>query len=129
MSISIEMYLQGIQHIGIPCAKLEDTVSFYEKIGMKAIYQTANDKQRVCFLKQKNLVIEVYEEQIVNKTGAINHICFDVSDIEKVYQYIKGLSVEFVDEDICFLPFWDNGVKYFTILGPNNERIEFCQKL
>ncbi|WMC93244.1 VOC family protein [Kineothrix sp. MB12-C1] len=129
MSTVIEPYLHGIQHIGIPCANLEDTVSFYEKMGMNAMYRTANDKQRVCFLKQQNLVIEVYEEPIVNKTGAINHICFDVSDIEEVYKYIKSLSVEFVDKDICFLPFWDNGVKYFTILGPNNERIEFCQKL
>ena len=27
------------------------------------------------------------------------------------------------------LPFWENGVKFFMIKGPNEERIEFCQKL
>ncbi|MDD3243533.1 MAG: VOC family protein, partial [Eubacteriales bacterium] len=27
------------------------------------------------------------------------------------------------------LPFWANGVRFFTILGPNAEKIEFSQML
>ena len=27
------------------------------------------------------------------------------------------------------MPFWDNGEKYFTIQGPNGEKIEFVQIL
>ena len=37
----------------------------------------------------------------------------------------KGLEV--IEEGQ--LPFWENGVKYFTILGPNREKLEFNQYL
>ena len=28
---------------------------------------------------------------------------------------------------VHFLPFWENGVKFFTIEGPNKEKVEFSQ--
>lgn len=122
-------YLNGLQHIGIPCRDIEETIGFYEKLGMEVAYRTENDGLKVCFLQQGTMVIETYEEPIVNVTGAINHICFDVTDIEKAFECAKEMQVTFCDEEIQFLPFWDNGVRYFTILGPNGERVEFCQKL
>lgn len=126
----IGKYLNGLQHVGLPCRNMEETIAFYGKLGMDIAYQTVNDGQKVCFLIQGNLVIEAYEEQqITGQTGAIDHISFDVSDIEKVFDYVKGMQVPLCNENICFLPFWENGVRFFTILGPNNERIEFCQRL
>ena len=34
-----------------------------------------------------------------------------------------------LDRQVNGLPFWENGVKFFTIEGPNKEKIEFCEKL
>ena len=34
-----------------------------------------------------------------------------------------------MQDEIHFLPFWDNGVRFFTIKGPNEEKIEFSQFL
>jgi lactoylglutathione lyase len=34
-----------------------------------------------------------------------------------------------LDQQVNGLPFWENGVKFFTIEGPNKEKIEFCEKL
>jgi len=28
-----------------------------------------------------------------------------------------------------YLPFWEKGCKYFYILGPDGERLEFCEIL
>lgn len=127
---NIGNYLNGLQHIGLPCRSMEETVAFYEKLGMHVTFQTVNEGQRVCFLEQGNLVIEAYEEpQIADRTGAIDHICFDVTDIEKVFELVRRMQIMFCKEEICSLPFWENGVRFFTILGPNNERIEFCQKV
>ena len=39
----------------------------------------------------------------------------------------KGFCI--LDEEIQFLPFWENGVKFFTLTGPNKEKIEFSQYL
>ena len=30
---------------------------------------------------------------------------------------------------VHFLPFWENGVKFFTIERPNKEKVEFSQYL
>lgn len=30
---------------------------------------------------------------------------------------------------VHFLPFWENGVKFFTIEGQNKEKVEFSQYL
>ena len=35
----------------------------------------------------------------------------------------------FIKDTIHFLPFWENGVKFFTIEGPNKEKVEFSQYL
>lgn len=123
-------YLNGLQHIGLPCRNMEETIAFYENLGMHVAYRTVNEGQKVCFLQQGNLVIEAYEEaKTAEQTGVIDHICFDVSDIDKVFDLVRQMEVTFSDEEIRFLPFWEKGVRFFTILGPNQERVEFCQKL
>lgn len=123
-------YLNGLQHVGLPCKNLDETIAFYEKLGMCVAFRTVNEGQRVCFLEQGNLVIEAYEEkQTAGQAGAIDHICFDVSDIEKVFGFAKQMQLTFCNEEICSLPFWENGVRFFTVQGPDGERVEFCQKL
>ena len=85
-------YLNGLQHIGLPCRNMEETIAFYENLGMHVAYQTVNEGQKVCFLQQGNLVIEAYEEaKTAEQTGAIDHICFDVSDIDKVFDLVRQM--------------------------------------
>ena len=104
--------LTGVQHIGVPTNDLEKIVAFYETIGFQPVLETVNEaaNERVTFLQLKNLVIETYENHAaVGKPGAIDHIA--------------------LDDEIHGLPFWANGVKFFTVEGPNGEKVEFCQKL
>ena len=61
--------------------------------------------------------------------GAYQHVALDVRDIEEMYKKICENGYEVITDGIEQLPFWDNGVKFFMIKGPNEERIEFCQKL
>jgi len=51
-----------------------------------------------------------------------------VTDIDAVFSKIKELGYEMLDDNIRFLPFWEYGVRFFTIIGPNKEKIEFCEK-
>ena len=52
-----------------------------------------------------------------------------ITNIEEMYKMICENGYEVITDGIEQLPFWDNGVKFFMIKGPNEERIEFCQKL
>lgn len=123
-------YATGVQHIGIPTKDMEATQLFYEKLGFEAAFETINDGSKVKFFKLGNLVMEAYEsEEVAMKVGAIDHVAIDVKDIEQTYQEICSLGLNTLQDEIHFLPFWDNGVKFFTIKGPNEEKIEFGQFL
>lgn len=128
----IKNYSTGIQHIGIPTNDIEETILFYKKLGFEISLQTVNEEaeEKVAFLKLKTLIIETYENKGAKMvTGAIDHMAIDVKDIEGVYQFINENELNNTSDVIHFLPFWKKGVKFFTIEGPNKEKIEFSQRL
>ena len=124
--------LNGIQHVGIPTNDIEATIEFYGKLGFEVALQTVNEEanEKVSFLKLNNLVIETYENKAAKmESGAIDHVAIDVKDIEKVYELINQADLNTTRDITHFLPFWENGVRFFTIEGPNKEKIEFSQYL
>ena len=78
-----------------------------------------------------NLTIETWEgDPTTRKAGAINHISLNTPDVEKAFADAKEQGLRLVDKEIQSIPsFWKQGIKYFNILGPNEETIEFCQIL
>lgn len=130
--MDLKNYSTGIQHIGIPTNDIEKTIAFYKELGFETALQTINKEadEKVAFLKLKTLVIETYENKAAKfESGAIDHVAIDVNDIEEVYQYISEKKLNTTNDTIHFLPFWKNGVRFFTIEGPNMEKIEFSQCL
>ena len=130
--MNLQTYTTGIQHIGIPTNDIEKTIKFYRNLGFEIAFQTINEEanEKVAFLKLITLVIETYENKLAKLTnGAIDHVAIDVKDIEAVYQYIEEKQMNTTKDEIHFLPFWENGVRFFTIEGPNKEKIEFSQYL
>ena len=120
---------KGLQHIGIPTNNMDKTVEFYERIGFETAHEAKDGDVRVVFLKYGDLVLETYENgQAALRDGAVDHIALDVADIEEAYKFITGLGIKILTE-ITFLPFWQNGVKFFIAEGPNMERLEFAQYL
>lgn len=123
-------YATGIQHVGIPTENLEKTKEFYKKLGFEIAFETINEGSGVCFLKLQNLVMEVYEvPEAAKKPGAIDHVAIDVKDIEQTYKEICEMDLNTMNDEIHFLPFWEKGVRFFTIEGPNAEKVEFSQFL
>lgn len=125
-------FFTGLQHIGIPTNTMEDTVKFYTNLGFDIIFEgvIAEGTIKVVFLKLHNLVIEAYENNMASmRNGAIDHIAINVNDIESVFEYIKREKYKLLNDEIQFLPFFDRGVRFFTIEGPNKEKIEFNQIL
>ena len=128
--MSLKEQINGLQHIGVPTKNMEETITFYGKLGFEIAFETVNDGDRVVFLKFGSLVIETYESKDATmKSGAVDHIALDVKDIEKTYELINQEGLNTTKDTIHFLPFWENGVKFFTIEGPNKEKVEFSQYL
>lgn len=122
--------LTGIQHVGLPTENMAATKAFYSKLGFEVAFETVNEGAAVIFFKLGNLVMEAYEVPEAAKAyGAIEHVAINVTDIKKVYEKVCSMNLNTLEDTIHFLPFWDNGVEFFTIEGPNKEKIEFSQFL
>ena len=116
----------------IPANDIEMTIAFYEKLGFEIAFRTVNEAadEKVAFLKLGTLAIETYENKAAAlKPGAIDHVAIDVKNIEKVHEMITGAGLNTTQDEVHFLPFWENGVRFFTIEGPNKEKVEFSQYL
>lgn len=122
--------IHGLQHIGLPSVRTDETVEFYEAIGftLKGRFFNPNNGTYVRFMEKGGLVIEIYEAEEGEKLlGAIDHIALDVEDLDALHAYAVEKGFNIVEEGS--LPFWDNGIRYFTVLGPNNEKVEFSEML
>ena len=128
--MDVKDFCTGIQHIGIPTNDIEETIRFYEQLGFNVALLTKNNDETVAFLQLHNLVIETYENKsAAMQAGAIDHIALDVKNIDALFEVVKAKHFQLLDDHVNGLPFWENGVKFFTISGPNKEKIEFCERL
>ncbi len=138
--MNIKEFTTGVQHIGIPTNNINKTIEFYHTLGFETALRTANGTEEVAFLQLHNLMIETYQNhQAKMEYGAIDHIAIDVKNIDALFDEIKTIEEQEVakkaplfrmlDHQVNGLPFWENGVKFFTIEGPNKEKIEFCERL
>jgi len=133
--------LQGVQHLGLPVTDLERSKAFYLNLGFTQTMRTDLTGQpeaiQVAMLQKDDLTIELYQlasqerkEITARHDGHIDHIALNVLDIEKAYAEITAAGLEILEENApVFLPFWTHGVKFFTIRGPDGEKIEFNQIL
>ena len=129
---SLQIAEMIFQTRSIPTNDIEMTIAFYEKLGFEIAFRTVNEAadEKVAFLKLGTLVIETYENKAAAlKPGAIDHVAIDVKNIEKVHEMITGAGLNTTQDEVHFLPFWENGVRFFTIEGPNKEKVEFSQYL
>jgi lactoylglutathione lyase len=133
---------KGVQHLGIPVANLETSVAFYTRLGFKRIHASRvevpgeDDRILVAFMEQKGVVIELYQvtlqsrqELIARRDGHVDHIAFDVADVDKAFAELKEADFEIIEDRPVLLDFWDRGCKYFTVRGPGGEKLEFNQIL
>lgn len=128
--MNIKDFTTGVQHIGIPTNNIEETINFYLTLGFEVALRTVNGAEEVAFLQLHNLVIETYQNrQAAMAYGAIDHIAIDVKNIDELFKVVQRAGLKMLDTKVNGLPFWENGVKFFIIEGPNKEKIEFCEKL
>lgn len=122
----------GVQHIGIPTNDIEKTIAFYAGLGFALALRTENKAagEQVAFLRLGNLTVETYQNgRAADRPGAIDHVALCVTDADAAFAAAKAAGCQMLDTQVQFLPFWEKGVRFFTVLGPNGEKVEFSQML
>lgn len=140
MQTATKLKINAIQHIGIPVTDIANSQAFYERLGfanvMQAGFGTEGASGTCIMMKRDSMVIELYQlpeselaEIKTRGNGHIDHVAFDVSDIDATYAIIKQAGFNIIEPEPVFLQFWERGCKYFNITGPDGERLEFNQVL
>jgi lactoylglutathione lyase len=139
--MNVKLNIRSLQHIGIPVSDIDASIAFYEGLGFSDVMPSTFDMDgktgRVGMMKHKDILIEIYqlpEPQLSaikqRSDGHVDHFAFDVEDIDVTFKTLKEAGYRVVEESPVFLPrFWSRGCKYFNILGPDGERVEFNQIL
>ena len=136
----MNLKINHLQHIGLPVADIQISQSFYERLGFRMVmgstFNYNSNTGNVAMMKLGEIIIELYQmpepelsEVKMRRDGRIDHLAFDVDDIEETFLLLKKEGFSIVEEKPVHLNFWKNGCKYFNIVGPGGERLEFCQIL
>lgn len=136
----MNLKIKHIQHIGIPVTDIARSVVFYQQLGFANVMNNHflynGGSGLVIMMQCGKVIIELYQlpakdlaEIRSRKNGHIDHIAFDVEDIDEVFNKLKSASFKIIEDAPVFLPFWEKGCKYFNITGPDGERLEFNQIL
>ena len=134
----MQIKINGLQHIGIPVTDLKKSESFYAGLGftnvMNASFEINGNTGYVIMMQRDTITMELYQmpEPELNEirsrdNGHIDHVAFDVDDIESIFATLKANGYQIMESAPVFLNFWQKGCKYFNILGPDGERLEFNQ--
>ena len=124
-----KLHIKGIQHIGIPTQKYQETLDFYRSLGFEIINQEEYQGHRAAFLRIHNVMLEVYEsEAAAETTGSIDHIALSVEKVDQLYREMQGV-YKLLSTEVEQLPYWKKGIRFFKVEGPNHEVIELCEML
>jgi catechol 2,3-dioxygenase-like lactoylglutathione lyase family enzyme len=136
----VNFKINYLQHVGLPVTNLKVSEAFYRKLGfvnvMTSGFECKEGRGVVAMMQHGKIILELYqmsEAQLEGirsrKDGHIDHIAFDVNNIDSVFAELKNAQFSIVETQPVFLPFWKNGCKYFILTGPDGERLEFNQIL
>lgn len=119
------------EFIKISTTDLQKTMKFYLNLGFETILKTfdRNANEQVAYLQFKNIIIKSNENLNVNEKLGIIDISINTSDIEKTFKNCKNRGYDISDDEIQDLSFGGTRVKFFSVRGLSEEKIEFYQKL
>src|SRR6184192_1742695 len=102
----MNLKINHLQHVGLPIVDIEISQTFYERLGFQNVMHSTFTHQgtegKVVMMKREEIIIELYqmpEPELSSvkqrKDGRIDHIAFDVDDIDETFALLKkeGFSV------------------------------------
>lgn len=132
--------IKGLQHIGIPVSDIRKSEIFYKRLDFENVMETTftykDGDCTVIMMQLNDIIIELYQlpepevSAIRNRSdGHVDHIAFDVNDIDAVFAEMKNASFDIIEDEPVYLAFWKKGCRFFNIKGPDGERLEFNEIL
>lgn len=131
----MKKFVKGLHHAGIPVKDMDATIKFYESLGASVYFSKEDEEEgepiRVVIFQFGGIYIETYErKETAGKEGAVDHLAFQVSNIDEIYQRAKEKGYRLLEDcsaEIQPTTYWPGRTRWFIIIGPNGEKLEFCE--
>lgn len=120
-----------LHHVALHTRNIKKSAAFYQHLGAVIEDKAVVPKWKLVLLRWHGLLLELKEPNgrtiEYSDNGYFNHICFEVSDIQKAVADLKALGVTtWLSEDVNVFPAY-GGLKNIFFCGPDGEQIELFQ--
>ena len=125
---------RDLDHIGLAVTDVEAAREWYVSVHGFTVIGTfdCGIGHNVYFIKNGTTVYELYQDDSLpaDARGKIDHISYLSYDIDADYAFAVKSGYTVTTNGIEELPtFWAHGCRYFKILSPTGEPIEFSMKV
>lgn len=124
-----------LDHIGVQVTDSEADAKFYmEKLGftLKGKFKSSHGDYYTWFVTNGQITYEIYQSANIpeDAKGKVNHVALNSTDIEVDYKYCVENGYTICTNGIEEIPSrWEHGCRYFKVVSPTGEQIEFNQNL
>lgn len=124
-----------LDHIGVQVANSEEYAKFYlDRLGfsLKGKFKSSRGDFYTWFVTNGEVTYEISQNDHVpaDTLSGVNHIAIVSPDIEADYNYCVENGFTIATKGIEAIPSrWEHGCRYFKIVAPNGDQIEFNQDL
>lgn len=130
--------VKSLQHIGILVPDVEKAAKWYiEQSGFKKKAEFMASGSRVIFVtsEESGVMCELIQrpdgsaeaEEIKKNGGHVDHIAYEVDDIEKEFVEAKRCQLDIIEGIVQVPEFWENGFEYFLVHTSTGEKVEYCR--
>ncbi|GEM_PF-1947106 len=132
--------IKNLQHIGILVPDVDEASRWYiEKSGFvkRAEFMVGGSRVIFVFNEASGILCELIQRPDGSKEardieangGRIDHIAYEVEDLEKELAAAKAAGMEIIEGIEQVPEFWDHGFAYILTRAAGGEKVEYCKVL
>lgn len=129
-------HYQGIGHVAVHTACMDESIAFYERIGgrlsQRAAIPTPEGDKLLALVEFAGFLLELIQSPgpVPMKEGNIPHIAVYVDDLDAAAAAIRATGVDtFLTPEKKVLPDFFGGLENWFFTGPSGEQIELLHML
>lgn len=125
-------HYQGLGHIAVCTADMDESIAFYERIGGRLLQRSPTcptQANELALVELAGFIVELIASDPGGQ-GVIPHIAIYVDDVDQAAADLKALGVDtFLTPEKAVMPDTFGGLENWFFTGPSGEHLELLKML
>ena len=125
-------HYQGLGHIAVCTADMDESIAFYERIGGRLLQRSPTcptQANELALVELAGFIVELIASD-PGSQGVIPHIAIYVDDVDQAAADLKALGVDtFLTPEKAVMPDTFGGLENWFFTGPSGEQLELLKML